>query len=116
MRKIEDECIRDVLLLVGIIILGIAFFELRWSGEEYDARYTNTASYVDETLDDVESCSDATESYVYGLYDETFKEIYGEDFDMDHLEIINSDMVSYNGTEVSVDYVEEVATSIMFRN
>lgn len=71
-----------------------------------------TTSYV-QTVNETEETSEKLESYVNDLYEDTFKEIYGDDFDMDKLTVNDDDTVTYEGTTVNWEYVEETAYNLM---
>lgn len=81
-------------------------------GKEEVNEETETISYL-QTVDEAEETSEKLISYVNDLYDDAFKEIYGDDFDMDKLMINDENSVTYEGTTVSWEYVEEVSYNLM---
>jgi hypothetical protein len=72
-----------------------------------------TTSIYEETVNEAEETSEEIESYVHDLYIDTFKEIYGDDFNVERLEMVDNDTISYEGKTVSWDYVEELAYNSM---
>lgn len=81
-------------------------------GKEEVNEETETFSYL-QTVDEAEETSEELISYVNDLYTDTFKEIYGDDFDTDKLMINDENSVTYEGITVSWEYVEEVAYNLM---
>ena len=50
---------------------------------------------------------------VADVYVDAFKEIYGDDFSVDKLTYVNDNTISYEGKEISWDYVDELVYNSM---
>ena len=95
-----------------LLVLGAAVMMICMVGcgeEETDT----TTSYETQMIDECEALAEELNTGVYDLYDATFKEIYGEDFDISNLTFVDEYTVSYEGKTVSIEYVEEVAYNLM---
>ena len=82
-------------------------------GKDEVKEEVKTTSTYENTVKEAEETSEKLESYVNDMYEDAFKEIFGDDFDMSKLTVNDDDTVTYEGTTVSWDYVEEMAYNSM---
>lgn len=98
-----------------VIMLGVTAIMMTacGCGNQEETVEAETISEMDQIVNECQETSDELCADVYDLYNETFKEIYGDDFDMDELMIVDDSTVSYEGQTVSIEYVEELAYNNM---
>ena len=102
---------KKLLLVLGAT--AIVMTSVVGCGKQEVKEEVQTTSIYEETVNEAEETSEELVSYVYDLYIDTFKEIYGDDFDVEKLEMVDNNTVSYEGKAVSWDYVEEMAYNSM---
>ena len=95
-----------------LIMLGVMAIMLTacGCGNQTETVEKETSFYeIDQTLDKLEEMNNDIWEDISDLYTETLKEIYGDDFDVNELQMVDENRVSYHGKVVSVDYIEEMA-------
>ena len=96
-----------------LYVLGLVAIMLFMVGCGKQETNKNTVTVYDQQLGEVDNVTEDLSSYVYDLYNSVLKEIYGDDFEINGLIAVDENTVSYNGVEVSVDYIEELAYNLM---
>lgn len=71
-----------------------------------------TTSIYETTTDENEKSEDVIFA-VADVYVDAFKEIYGDDFSVDKLTYVNDNTISYEGKEISWEYVDELVYNSM---
>ena len=71
-----------------------------------------TTSIYETTTDENKNSRDVIFA-VADVYVDAFKEIYGDDFSVDKLTYVNDNTISYEGKEISWDYVDELVYNSM---
>lgn len=66
-----------------------------------------------ETTTDENGKSEDVIFAVADVYVDAFKEIYGDDFSVDKLTYVNDNTISYDGKEISWEYVDELVYNSM---
>ena len=80
-------------------------------GKEVKENVKTTSIY--ETTTEENRKSEDVIFAVADVYVDAFKEIYGDDFSADKLTYVDDNTISYEGKEISWDYVDELAYNLI---
>lgn len=97
-----------------LLVLGVTAMMVTCVGCGKEVKEdVKTASIYETTTDEANEASDDVIFAVADVYVDAFKEIYGNDFDVDKLTYVDDNTISYEGKTVCWDYVDELAYNLM---
>lgn len=111
--KGEIIMLKKLLLLVGVTAMML---NVVGCGSKDDKVVESTSIYEEANTEAIELRDEIINESV-SMYMDTFKELFGEDFDVNQLTYdAETDTISYEGQLISWDYVEEVTYNNMVNN
>lgn len=95
-----------------LLVLGVTAMMLSCVGCGKEVEDVKTTSICEETTEENRNSDDVVFA-VADVYVDAFKEIYGDNFDVDKLTYVDDDTIAYEGKEVSWEYVDELVYNSM---
>lgn len=95
-----------------LLVLGVTAMMLSCVGCGKEVKDEKTTSIYETTTDENRRSEDVIFA-VADVYVDAFKEIYGDDFSVDRLTYVDDDTISYEGKEISWEYVDELVYNSM---
>lgn len=96
-----------------LLVLGVTAMMLSCVGCGKEVKENVKTTSIYETTTEENRKSEDVIFAVADVYVDAFKEIYGDDFSADKLTYVDDNTISYEGKEISWEYVDELVYNSM---
>lgn len=96
-----------------LLVLGVTAMMLSCVGCGKEVKENVKTTSIYETTTEENRKSEDVIFVVADVYVDAFKEIYGDDFSADKLTYVDDNTISYEGKEISWEYVDELVYNSM---